>query len=67
MARVEGLVADWDFQGALRAVEKVHFDTPELKQRLAERRNQIGRMAELKDRVAALINQASSLAPRGFE
>ena len=58
MAPVEGRVAGWDFQGALQESEKVRFDAPELTTRLASRREQIRRMADLKDRMIAAINQA---------
>ncbi len=58
MAAVEGRVANWDFQGAVQESEKLHFDVPELTARLAHRREQIRRMAALKDRTIAMINQA---------
>ena len=58
LATVEGRVAGWDFQGAVREAETLHFDAPELTARLAARREQIRRMADLKDRMIAAINHA---------
>ena len=72
MAAVERRVAGWDFQGAVQESEKVRFDAPELTARLASRREQIRRMADLKDRMIATINQAdphltkTDLALRGI-
>ena len=72
MAAVESRVAGWDFQGAVQESEKVRFDSPELTARLAARREQIRRMADLKDRMIATINQAdpplkkTDLALRGI-
>ena len=65
-------MAAWDFQGAIQALEKLHFDAPELTARAAARREQIRRMADLKERMIAAINQAdpplkkADLALRGI-
>ena len=72
VAAVEGRVAAWDFRGAIQTLEKLHFDAPELTARAAGRREQIRRMADLKDRMIAAINQAdpplkkADLALRGI-
>lgn len=58
MAPVENRVAAWDFQGAVQETEKVRFDVPELTARLAHRREEIRRMADLKQRMIAAITQA---------
>ncbi len=55
---VEGRVAGWDFQRAVQQLAKVRFDAPELTARLTLRREQIQRMADLKDRMIAMINQS---------
>ena len=57
-AAVEGRVAAWDFQGAAQEAEKLRFDSPELTARLARRREEMRRMADLKDRMIAMINHA---------
>jgi len=72
MKPVEERVAAWDFAGALEAAETVTFDEPELSARLAQRREEIGRMAALKERLIARLNEAqpplqkSELMLRGF-
>jgi len=72
MKPVEERVAAWDFAGALEAAEAVTFDEPELSDRLAQRREEIGRMAALKERLIARLNEAqpplqkSELMLRGF-
>ncbi len=72
LAVVESRVAGWDFQGAEKELAKVHFEASELTARLAQRREQVRRMAGLKDRMLATINQAdpplkkSDLALRGI-
>jgi len=58
MVTVEGRVAAWNFRGAIQELEKMGFDSPELSARAASRREQIERMANLKDRMIAEINQA---------
>ncbi len=58
MVEVESRVAAWDFKGAVQEAGKIHFDSPELTARLSARREQLGRMEELKDRMIATINQA---------
>jgi serine/threonine protein kinase len=69
---VESRVAAWEFQGAARDAGRIHFDAPELAARLTRRREEIGRMADLKERMIADINQANpplqkiDLALRGF-
>ncbi len=72
IAGVESRVAGWDFQGAARESEAVRFDSPELTARLASRREQVQRMADLKAHMIAAINQAdphltkTDLALRGI-
>jgi len=69
---VEEKVAAWDFAGALKAAEAVKFDEPELTARLAQRREEIGRMSALKERMIARLNEAqpplqkTDLMLRGF-
>jgi serine/threonine protein kinase len=58
MAPIENRVTAWDFQGALKEAEAVHFHEPELTARLNSRREQVRRMADLKDRMIAAIDQA---------
>ncbi|MDY0169207.1 MAG: protein kinase [Thermoguttaceae bacterium] len=68
----EDKVAAWDFAGALAALEGVRFDDAELTARLARRKDELKRMAALKDRMIAHINAAnpplkkSDLMLRGF-
>jgi len=59
MKVVESRVAGWDFRGAVEESQTLRFDSPELTARLASRREQIRRMADLKDRLIAKINQAN--------
>jgi len=72
LAPVEGRVAGWDFQGAVTESETVRFDSPEFTARLASRREQVRRMADLKNRMIATINEAdphmtkTDLALRGI-
>src|SRR5208337_3466897 len=41
MVKVEGRVAGWDFRGAVEELEELRFDSPELADRAASRREQI--------------------------
>jgi serine/threonine protein kinase len=61
---VEALVAQWDFAGAVEAIAAVRFDQQEFSQRLAVRTDQIRRMAALKQKLIAWVNQADSLTKR---
>ena len=58
LAAVERRAAVWDFLGASREADALHFDAPELNARLAQRREQLRRLADLKDRMAAAVNGA---------
>jgi len=72
MKPVEEKVAAWDFAGALEASQQVAFDEEGLNARLAQRREEIRRMARLKERMIARIKAArppvkkSDLMLRGF-
>ena len=72
MEPVETRVGSWDFHGALDELQKVRFDEPRLGQRLTVRAGQIRRMADIKGRLIAAINQAdpplkkNDLALRGI-
>jgi serine/threonine protein kinase len=57
-AAAERRVAAWGFHGALQDLKKLRFDSSELKARLAVRTEQVQRLAELKGRMIAAINQA---------
>ena len=61
MAPVEKKVADWDFRGAAAAMETIRFDDQELAARLTQRRDEVARMAGLKDRMISKINAAKGL------
>ena len=52
------LAAVWEFAAAASALEKVHFDEPELAERLAVWRSGVGRLVSLKARIIAAINEA---------
>ena len=56
MQPLDGLVRTWDFRAALDESQKVRFDVPALTARLAERREQIRRLADFKDRLVAGVN-----------
>jgi serine/threonine protein kinase len=56
---IERAVTDWDFRGAAREADKQHFDSPELTVRLRRRREEIGQMANMEDRIIAVVNQAN--------
>jgi len=58
MQAVEGRLRTWDFRGAVDESQKVHFDVPALTARLAERRAQIQRLADFKDRLVTGLNKA---------
>jgi serine/threonine protein kinase len=55
---VEALIAAWDFGGALAALENLSFEEPALAEQLAHRLDEVGRMARLKERIIAKINDA---------
>ncbi len=54
----EALVAAWDFNGALTVMAKVHFDDKQDVARLAARVGEVKRLAALKVRTIAKINDA---------
>ena len=56
---VEELVAAWDFRGAMGVLEKVDFSEPDLVTRLAQRHEEVGRLAKLKTRIVDAINSAA--------
>ena len=57
IAPAEAKIAEWDFHGAAEALEKVRFDAePKFTARLAQRRDEVKRMAALKARMIAKIN-----------
>ncbi len=51
----DALVAAWDFGGAEAALAKLTFEEPDFAARLAQRRQEVQRMAALKDRIIANI------------
>ena len=57
----ERLIAAWDFRGAAEALAKVHFDKPNLADRLESRRDEVKRLAALKTR---LIEKIAAADPR---
>lgn len=59
MEPAESLVAAWDFAGAAEAMRKIEFDDKKHAARLASRREEIKRLAALKDRMIAKINAAN--------
>jgi serine/threonine protein kinase len=59
MEVVEGRAAEWDFSEASRLAGDIRFDVPELTARAVRRRDEIKRMADLKDRMISAISQAS--------
>ncbi|MBM4034103.1 MAG: hypothetical protein FJ291_20310 [Planctomycetes bacterium] len=72
LAPAEALVAAWDFQGALKALEKLKPGDAGLAASVAARRDEVQRLAKLKARMIARINEAqprlrkSSLLIRGI-
>ena len=56
---VEALAQEWDFRGALAALERIEPDTPEMAARLTARGDELGRLAELKGRIIEKINAAN--------
>ncbi len=66
------MAAAWDFAGALAALDEVHFDDEGLAERLTRRKEELTRMAALKERMIAEINSAdpplrkADLMLRGF-
>ncbi len=56
---VEKLAAAWDFRGAAGALANVRFEEKELQERLAQRRGELKRMHDLKQKIVAAINAAS--------
>lgn len=55
---VEELAAAWDFRGAATELAKVHVEEPELQKRLAQRRDELKRMHDLKQKLIRKINEA---------
>ncbi len=72
LAPAEEKVGSWDFRAAAAALEKLRFDEKELASRLDARRDQVRRLAPLKQRMIEKINAAdpplkkSALKMRGF-
>jgi len=58
LAPVETLVAAWDFHEAEAALAKIEFADASLAARLAARRGEVRRLAELKERMIEKINTA---------
>jgi hypothetical protein len=56
---VEKLAAMWDFRGAAVELGKIRLEEPELAARLAQRRDELKRMHDLKQKIIAAINAAS--------
>ena len=54
----EAQITLWDFAGAGKELEKLHFDEPELARRLTTRRDEVQRMAAMKARMIEKINAA---------
>ena len=52
------MVAAWDFAAAGEALQKVRFDDPDHAARLAAQREEVKRLAGLKDRMIAAVNAA---------
>ncbi len=59
------LAVAWDFAGAAAALEKVHFDEPELAERLAVWRRGVERLVALKARIIAAVNEAEPPLEKG--
>jgi hypothetical protein len=59
---VEKLAGAWDFRGAAVALRNISFEEPELTARLTQRREELKRMHELKQKIVAKINEANSTA-----
>ena len=58
LSPAEKLVAAWDFRGAMEALEEIDFDEQDLTARLAARRDEVKRLADLKGRMIRKINTA---------
>ena len=58
MKPIEELVTEWDFRGALAALDKVQFEEEELTVRVAAWREGVERLVDLKTRVIAAVNSA---------
>jgi serine/threonine protein kinase/tetratricopeptide (TPR) repeat protein len=58
MEPVEAKVAEWDFIGAATVLNQVRFDDKELTTRLSLRREELQRLAKLKERIVAKIQTA---------
>jgi len=56
---IEAMVAQWKFRDAELALLQLRFDEKELAQRLAVRRDEVKRLAELKQRIIDKVNDAS--------
>jgi len=72
LAPAEKLVAAWSFRRAATLLDGLHFDEQAMAARLAARRDQIGRLASLKERILQKVNSArpplkkSTLKMHGF-
>ena len=55
---IDKRIAAWDFRGAAEALKKLDFPEADLAARLATRRDEVGRLAQLKARMIAKINTA---------
>lgn len=57
---VEKLTAAWDFRGAAAELRNVRFEEKELQDRVAQRRDELKRMHDLKQKIIAKINESQS-------
>ena len=55
MEPVEAKVVEWDFVGAMQAAQQIQFEEEDLTARLALRRDELQRLAKLKDRIIAKV------------
>ena len=58
LAPVEARIKAWDFRGAAAELGKLKFAEKELAERLARRREEVGRLAELKAKMIERLSQA---------
>jgi serine/threonine protein kinase len=56
---IEALAASWDFRGAAVELNNIRFAEEELTARLAQRRSELKRMHDLKQKIIAAVNKAS--------
>ena len=72
LAPAEQMVAAWSFRRAATLLDGLHFDEQAMAARLAARRDQVGRLASLKERTLEKVNSArpplkkSALKMHGF-